>query len=243
MKKKWVKTFTNYVNDFDMNDKDIIRKYCHSLRVMDIAEFIAKKEKFSEKDVKLSALIGLLHDYARFTQWKDYKTYNDKDSIDHGDLAVELLFKNNAIENFYNNKEDYDEIYDAIKYHNKISIKENLSIHNNELCKLIRDADKLDIFYLFITNKKLFEEDNAEIDNDIKEVFYMNKQIDFHNIKSKNDKIVLDFALVFDINFPSSFKYIKENKLIEKMYENLSNKERFKEYYEYIINYINERID
>lgn len=243
MKEKWVETFTNYVNTFDMNDKGISLKYYHSMRVMDLSEMIAKEENFNEKDIKLSTLIGLLHDYARFIQWRDYKTFSGTNSIDHGDLAVELLFQNKEIEKFYNNKEDYDEIYDAIKYHNKMSIKDKLSLHNEKLCQVIRDADKLDIFHIYSTTKEWFQEDNNEINDKIKTSFYNEEQARYIDVKSKNDKIVLSFALVFDINYKTSFKYIKKNKLIENMYNNLENKEKFKEYYEYILNYINERID
>lgn len=243
MKEKWVEAFTKYVNKFDMSDAAIKLKYEHSLRVMEIAELIAKEEGFSEHDINLSILIGLLHDYARFPQWRDYKTFSGKDSIEHGDLAVNLLFDNKEIENFYKEKEDYDEIYDAIKYHNKMSVKNNLSFHNSKLCKIIRDADKIDIFYIFSTKKDWFQEDEKEINEKIKSSFYNEEQASYLDVVSHNDKIVLDFALVFDINYKSSFKYIKENKLIENMYKNLENKELFKDYYEYVINYIIERID
>lgn len=243
MKEKRIQTFTEYVNNFDMNEVAISRKYYHSLRVMDIAELIARNENFSEKDIELSILIGLLHDYARFPQWRDNLTYIDNDSCDHGDLAVKLLFDKNEIEKFYQEKKDYDELYDAIKYHNKMSIKNNLSVHNNKLCKMIRDADKLDIFYIFTITKDWFQEDENEINEKIKESFYKEEQASYLDVLSHNDKIVLDFSLVFDINYKSSLKYIKENKLIEKMYENLENKAKFYEYYEYVLNYINERID
>jgi len=39
-------------------------------------------------------IIGLLHDYGRFIQWKKYKTFTDIDSIDHADLGVNLLTSN-----------------------------------------------------------------------------------------------------------------------------------------------------
>lgn len=243
MKENWIKTFTDYANMFDMKDVGINRKYYHSLRVMDIAELIAKNEKFIDKDIELALLIGLLHDYARFAQWEKYKTYSDKDSIDHGDLAVKLLFENKEIENYYQNEEYYDEIYDAIKYHNKISIKDNLSVHNNNLCKMIRDADKIDIFYLYGSDELLFKEDDKPINEKVKKDFYKEQQISYLDIISKNDKIILSLGLVFDINYKYSFEYIKENKLIEKMYERIKNKEMFKEYFDYILNYINERID
>jgi len=243
-KEELKKVFRDYVfNNYDMKDIGISRKYYHSLRVMDIAEEIAIKSDFRECDIELSIIIGLLHDYARFPQWKKYKTYSDIKSIDHGDLGVQLLFDNNEIEKFNIKREYYDEIYDAIKYHNKMDIIDNISVHNKLLCKLVRDADKLDILYLYGTDMSLFKQDDKNISNDIKERFYSKEQIDRKKVMSKNDNIVLDLGLVFDLNFDYSYKYISEHLLIEKLWNRIENKELFKEYFEYINKYINERID
>ena len=236
--------FKEYVfENFDMNENRISLKYYHSLRVMDIANNIAINENFNESDIELSNIVGLLHDYARFPQWKKYNTYSDINSIDHGDLGVELLFDNKKIESFNIKKEYYDEVYDAIKYHNKLVTKENISVHNKLLCKLIRDADKLDIFYLYGTDKTLFIQDDKEISEEIKKDFYQKKQIDRNLVKSKNDNIILNLGMIFDLNFDYSYKYIKENKLIDKLWERIVDKDKFKEYFEYVKKYVDERID
>ena len=83
---------------------------------MELSKLIAQSSNFSDIDIEMAIIIGLLHDYARFEQWTRYKTYSDIKSVDHGDLAIQMLFDNNEIENYYLNKENYDEIYDAIKY-------------------------------------------------------------------------------------------------------------------------------
>ena len=50
MKKELIKTFDEYVKTFDLKDKDILRKYNHSIRVMNLCENIAKDEKLSKDD-------------------------------------------------------------------------------------------------------------------------------------------------------------------------------------------------
>ena len=241
-KEELKKIFKEYVNSFDMNDKMIELKYLHSCRVMELADAIAKHSNFSEKDIEISNIVGLLHDYARFPQWTKYKTYSDLKSIDHADLAVELLFED-VIKKYTTNKEFYDEIYDAIKYHNKLSIPNNLSEHNTLLCKVIRDADKLDIFYLYSIDKDLILEDNESVTPKVEQDFLLGKQVDRRDINNKTDNILLDLSMVYDLNFDYSFKYLKETKLIEKIYKEIENKEKYKKYFEYIIKYINERID
>ena len=236
------KQFKKHYEKYDINEDAITLKYDHSIRVMELSKLIAQSSNFSVPDIEMSIIIGLLHDYARFEQWTKYKTYSDIKSVDHGDLAIQMLFDNNEIENYYLNKENYDEIYDAIKYHNKLTIPENLSDHNKLLCKVIRDADKLDIFYLLSIDKLLFMEDEEEISEKVIEGFYKEKIIDKHNIKNKNDKIILNLAMVFDLNFKYSFKYLYDNNIIWKMYDNIDNKNRFKEYFEYIDKYIKKRM-
>lgn len=243
-KEELKRIFTDYVfKNYDMEDIGISRKYYHSLRVMEIAEELAVKNNFSESDKNLSIIIGLLHDYARFPQWKKYKTYDDLKSIDHGDLAVELLFDNKKIEEFNVKKEDYDEIYDAIKNHNKLEVIDNLSVHNKLLCKLIRDADKLDILYLYGVDMNLFKQDDEDISEKVKKDFFNNIQIDKRDLNSKNDNIVLDLSFIFDLNFSSSYKFIKDNNIMKKLWERVEDKEKFKEYFDYANKYIEERID
>ena len=234
--------FKEYVENYDMNDEKIILKLNHTYRVMDFCAAIAKENNFNDKDTEIAILTGLLHDYARFEQWTNYKTFSDLDSVDHGDLAVEKLFDNNEIVDYCLNKEYYDEIYDAIKYHNKFSYPEDLSERNKLHCKVIRDPDKIDILYQHSIKPYLFIQDEAEISEKIRKDFFNNKQLDRRDVKSKNDDILLYIAMIFDLNFKYSFRYIKYENLIDKLYNKIKDKDKFKEYFDYIKNYIDERI-
>lgn len=234
--------FRSHVEKYDMNDIAINRKFYHSYRVMDYCMLLAKYNNFNEEDKEIAMLVGLLHDYARFEQWTKYKTYSDIKSIDHGDLAVEMLFNNKEIVNYCTNKEHYDEIYDAIKYHNKFDYPDTLSDHNKLLCKIIRDADKLDIFYLLGINPDLMEQDSELISKKIESDFFENKLLNRKDVKSKSDDVLLSLAMIYDLNFDYSFEYLKKAKFIDKMFENIEDKNKFKKYFDHIKNYIEERI-
>ena len=92
--------FKKYVSKFDLNDDSVSRKYYHSLRVMDKARKIAESIELSEEYINIATIVGLLHDYGRFEQWKRYHTFADGKSIDHGDLGVEILFDEKEIEKY-----------------------------------------------------------------------------------------------------------------------------------------------
>ena len=197
--------------------------------------------KFNDEDCEIAAVAGLLHDYGRFEQWTKYKTYNDADSIDHGDLGVSILF-DDTIKNYCLTEKSYDEIYDAIKYHNKYTIPTNLTKHNETLCKVIRDADKLDILYLCSINKELLADDESVISDKVSKDFFNQKQINIKDVKTKNDRIILYLAMIYDINFNYSFNYLNDNNLIWKILNNINNKNKFAKYFDFIDRYVIERI-
>ena len=230
------KEFTNFVSKYDMKNERIARKYNHSFRVMNKCLLIAKYLKLNQHDIDLSCVIGLLHDYARFEQ-ATIEKYDDR-VYDHGNEAVRMLFDEKEIEKYWTNIEDYSVIRDAIMYHNKRHIDSNISDKSKLFCKIIRDADKLDGF-----ENKILKSDDSDVTPKIDEAFRNKKLAKKSDRLSINDKVVFHIAMVFDINFKCSFIYLKENKLIEKIFNKLNNKEKFKLYFDIIFKYVEERID
>ena len=233
--------FDEHVNKYDMNDSMISLKYFHSYRVMVLCGEIADDLNLNVEDIYLAMVIGLIHDYARFKQWDKYKTYKDKDSIDHGDLACELLFDNDEIKKFDIDSKYYNIIYDALKYHNKYSYPDNLNERNKLFCKIIRDADKLDIFYLCGSGDIQLPTDNSEISDKINNEFYKNNLLNRKHLNNVNDNVLLKLAMVFDLNFGYSYKYLKDNKIIDNILNKLENKQKFEPYFNYVKGIIEKR--
>ncbi len=240
--KRIEKIYTKYYKKFDNKEKAIIRKYYHSRRVMNLTKIIARKHKFNKYDIQIAMVIGLLHDYGRFEQWTKYKTYKDFESVDHASLGVKLLKENNEIEKYWKRKADYDEIFDAIENHNKLKIA-LMSNHNEKLSKAVRDADKLDIFYLASIKEipnNIYCVTSDKISEKIQNGFDNKTAINVKDVKNKNDEIIYFIAMVFDINYSYSFKYLYKYDLINKIYNNIENKEKIKPYFDEINKYIKE---
>ena len=81
-------------------------------------ELLAKNMSLPQYDIYLAKCIGLLHDIGRFEQTTKYHNYNDF-IFDHGDYAEKILRDDNILANFQLNKDDYEVVYKAVKYHNK----------------------------------------------------------------------------------------------------------------------------
>ena len=68
------------------------------------------------------------------------------------------------------------------------------------------------------------------------------KSINLEDVKCKADLILLRLAMVFDLNFKYSYKYMKEHKLIKKIYVQIENKQQFQKYFEIVQKHIDEKI-
>ncbi len=223
--------FKEYVSSYDLDIIEIKNKYCHSLRVSNLCEEIAKSLNLNEKEILLAKQIGLLHDIGRFEQWKKFKSYHDPDSIDHGDLGVEILFNKKLIDAF-NITDNLDILYNAIKYHNKFTLPK-LDSYTELFCNIIRDADKIDILYLVFNNDyNILDNTDEEVTKINREDFYNKKSIKNENIKNANDHIVCILAFVNNLNFSISKDYILKNKYLDKIYDGLKHKEPLKEFFE-----------
>ena len=58
---------------FDKDNANIERKYIHTINVMNLSETIAESLNLNEEEIKLTKLIALLHDIARFEEYKAVK--------------------------------------------------------------------------------------------------------------------------------------------------------------------------
>lgn len=241
--------FQKYVNNYDLKNINIKRKVDHSLRVMECSKKIAENLNLNKEQIELATLIGLLHDVARFEQWTRFQTYNDQKSIDHGDLAVEILEENNLIRKFVED-DKYDEIIKvAIKNHNKYKI-EGLDGEQFLQAKIIKDADKLDIFYQLVTQyfKPVDVVEKQDISEEFIEQFKKEKCIIKKIDQTELEGVVLVASFIYDIYFDYSLKIIKDEKYIERMFAQFDFKnDNVKEKVNFIVKqaqkYINKNIN
>ena len=216
------KFYKEYISNYNPKNPKIALKIAHIYRTAKKAKELAIYLGLSEEDIKLAELIGLLHDIGRFEQVKNYNTFVDRDSINHAEYGVKVLFEDNLIENFIDDRQ-YDRIiYLAVINHNRNNIEKGLNKRESMHCKIIRDADKLDIF-----NVLLIEKDEAiysfdkypkeHISKSVKNDFIQNHKIDYSHRKTSADILVSHIAFVFDINYLYTLIKIKENDYINKL--------------------------
>ena len=157
-KARALKAFKDYTANYDLRNISITLKIAHTYRVAAIAERIAKSI-FTEEDknsVDFAWLLGLLHDIGRFEQVTRYGTFKDALSIDHAELGADILFNSGLFDTFVVREEadltlkEFQRVKavaeTAIRLHNKLRLPENLDTQTMTYAKILRDADKADIF-------------------------------------------------------------------------------------------------
>lgn len=236
-----IEEFKKYVSNYDLNDKEIKLKYDHCVRVMNLSHKYAIILGFSETDIELATLIGLLHDIGRFEQIKQYSSYNDLKTIDHADYGVEQLFQYGLIKKFWQNEDDYDLIKFAIQNHNKLAIAKTIDERLLKHAKLIRDVDKLDIFYLAgVLDEIKQRASNDKINDNIVRNILNHKLGSRKDVNNTNDEIAINYSFVFDINYDVCLKEMKDN--FQAYYEKVGGQEIFRGIIDEVNKYINERM-
>lgn len=240
MLEKEQKIFKEYVNNFSLKDENILKKYEHSLRVMNLTIEIAKDLNLETNEIQLIGLVGLLHDIGRFEQWEKYHTYVDSISIDHGNVGVEILKKDNYINNYIQDENSKEKLYLAIRNHNKIKIEDNMDFNTQIITKIVRDADKLDIMQTQGMNRI---SSNIVLKKEQLDNIYKKQCCIVGEKNNEADYIIRQICFIFDFNYNYSFKYIKANKIIQHKIMLLKNncpKElNLSEVEQFLIKYIN----
>lgn len=218
---KSIQTFNKYLDNYDMNNFKQKLKKNHTLRVMDKCEEIAVSLGLSKEDIDLSKLIGLLHDIGRFEQVKRYDVFEDHKSINHALLGIEILEKDNYINEYIKDEELQKIVITAIKNHNRLYMEDNLDERTLFFCKLIRDADKLDILYLYEINELEIKQNMGIISEACYLDFISYEAVKIDDIETDIDSVLTKLSYLFDFNFEYCYKYLKETNLLNNIIDRL----------------------
>ena len=116
----------------------------HSERVATEARELSSDLGWTLSEQTLADAIGLLHDVGRFSQFAEYGTLSDGASVDHGERGAAVVEQAGWLAALP--AEDREAILESVRYHNRLTIPTHIHDRSLALLRLVRDADKLDIF-------------------------------------------------------------------------------------------------
>lgn len=247
---KYYDWFNSYVKKFYGEDsvvnQNIELKAKHTLNVAKHCVNIAKSLNLSEDEINTAEIIGLFHDVGRFEQFKTYKTFKDFISVNHASLGIKVLKENKVLDELKEWRKKT--IMKAIGLHNTKELPEALNEEDKVFCKLIRDADKLDIFRIIAEYEQERKENpNPALDNlpftsgynsEFLEDILSGKRISNSSLKNYNDRKLYELSWIKDLNYSASFNYIREKKVLKILINCLPENEEINHIYEHLKQYI-----
>lgn len=222
--------FAMYVQTFKASGygelENIVLKEKHSRRVSKEALEMGTRMGEDAEKLHLIEAIGLLHDVGRFEQFVRYGTFVDAESVDHAEFGVEIL-KSRAILDSIDRKER-EIILCAILHHNKLALPEDEPEECLFYLKLLRDADKLDIWNVMIdyySNEDRYSSeavglglpDTEGISLEILDDLHEGRTVKSSELKNQNDFKLLQISWIYGINFSCALKRVLERGYIESV--------------------------
>jgi len=249
--KNW---FAGYVSRFYTDDSEYNRpihvKEEHTKRVCGNIIMIGKELGISPEDMITAEIIALFHDVGRFRQYELYRTFVDALSENHARLGLRQIGIHKVFSGFPKDKKLL--ISKAIAYHNAAYLPEGEDEKTLFFMKLIRDADKLDIWRVFLDyymEKRpsdaiaLGLPDTPFFSEKILESIQRYEFAKMGDLKTLNDFKLLQVSWVFDINFIPSFRLLKKNNFIGMLEEILPRKKEISEAVKIACDYVESKLD
>jgi hypothetical protein len=255
--KKFREWFDDYAAGFYGEDESINAnlklKEEHSRRVCEEMRYLAEELGLTENQKRIANAIALLHDVGRFEQFVKYRTYNDSRSVNHCLLGVEVLCREKVLEQVDGREKDL--IEKAIEYHGLIELPSGLDGEELLFSRLIRDADKLDVFYVvteyyqqYRDNPKEFMlemefPDEPTYSNAVVERIVCGRLIDYGKLRTVNDMKLCQLGWVYDVNFTVTLRRIKQRGFLEKIFDFLPESRDINKVRGKIFEYVDSRIE
>lgn len=222
--------FTTYVHSFPQDDAEMAQafslKEAHSLRVRDEALAIGRSLNLRPDQMRLVEAMSLLHDVGRFAQFARYRTLSDRKSEDHALLGVRVLEEEGPLDALAPQVRHL--ILCAITYHNRPALPADESEPCLFYAKLLRDADKLDIWRVVIAYYRQMHEqrstviemglaDTPGISPAVYEDLMSGQIVQMTHINNLNDFRLLQAGWVYDLNFPWTRKLVQERGYLDEL--------------------------
>ena len=223
--------FAEFVAEYMTGDADLRRnmrlKETHTRRVCREALAIGRAMALDAPSLRMIETIVLLHDVGRFEQYRRHRTFSDARSENHAKLTLAILRKREVLERY--DAVDRSIIRRAIAYHNLPQIPAGVRDPAVLLfSRLMRDADKLDIWRLVIGyyNAHPDRKNHAiavglpEASGFTPEVLadlMAGRIVKSAHLRNQNDFKLLQMGWVFDLNFVPSLKAVRRRKYLEKL--------------------------
>ena len=249
--------FDDYVAGFyeanEFVNANLKLKEEHSRRTCEEMLYLAGELGLAGNQRRIAEVIALFHDIGRFKQFVKYRTYNDPRSVNHCLLGLEVFNETKALDGI--ERKERQLIEKAIEYHGRKELPRDLDGECLLFSKLIRDADKLDVFYVVTEYYKQYRLNPQEFMLELEfpnepgysaqgvEEILCGRLLDYSRLRTLNDMKLMQLGWVYDVNFTATLKRIRQRKFLEKILDFLPRTEDIEKVEKKIFEYVDRRIE
>jgi hypothetical protein len=250
--KNW---FTGYCASFSTpvqeDQRNISVKRDHTHQVCLNILRIGRDLKLNSESLLLAEAIALCHDVGRFPQYQLYKTFDDGISVNHAALGAKVLRERRVLQGLP--KPDQDLIVHAVTLHNVFFLPGDLDERTLLFTRLVRDADKLDIWRVFIeyygqdrdgraTAVALGLPDTPEYSPKVLSCLQRGEIATKSDLKTLNDFKLLQLTWLYDINFAGSLQMVLERGYIDRIADVLPDNDEIRQVVDYARAFVDEKL-
>ena len=250
--KNWFSDFTkSFYSSNDEDQRNIMLKVEHTRNVRENILWIAEGLSLSDNKIRLAETAALFHDIGRFPQYAEYKTFRDAISLSHGLLGKKTLIKEGVLERLPEGEREI--ILKVVNFHGAFSIPKTFDGDVVFFLKMVRDADKVDIFRVFLEYYDSPPEEKAsatafgvpdtpEYSKIMLENLCNREVASYSNIRTENDFKLMKLSWLYTIYFDESIRLLQERGLVEKLISKLPQTDEIKKAIDVLRGYISERL-
>lgn len=231
--KKLESRFYQYTKEFTAEASDpgpYLLKEVHTKRVCDNIDRLSDSLGLGLKEKNTARATALLHDIGRFPQFKTYGTFSDPLSKNHAALGVRVVVKKGFTGHLP--QAQHRLILRAVALHNHPALPSTLPSGLLQLARMLRDADKIDIFKVmtdlynapqndrqgFITHNL---PDDKKIPDDLVEAIISGRRINYNRVNTLNGLKLFQLSMILDMNFPAAFEALKKQGTVRKIIDSM----------------------
>jgi len=252
--KRWFYSYVaGFYGDDELTNDNIRLKEDHTRRMCADTPPITEELGLNDGQKMIAETISLFHDVGRFEQFIKYRTYNDVGTENHSLLGLKVLDENRILDGL--DRQEREIIETAIRLHGERDLPKGLKGETELFAKLIRDIDKLDIYYVMIDKLDDFRKNPEKAaatlgfsrkegySKNIIQAVIENRTVGYEDIKSLNDMVIAMLGWIFDINFTATLKEMEKRGLFDKLISFLPDDEDIRSVVRHISSQFDERIN
>jgi len=227
---QYLSWFQSFVKGFYFGTEEDVAnidlKKDHSLRVLREAGMLTTSLQLPSPLADVVHIAALFHDVGRFPQYRQFKTYNDRESLNHACSGVAVMHRADILRRLA--PADRKLVLAAIFLHNRPVLPARLSATQSLILRIIQDADKLDIIPTVMANLEPAAPSSRVVslglapDSDRYSDAVYRKVVDRQPVAMSEMVWVNDFKLMLlgwlpTLNFPASRRAVLERSYPERL--------------------------